>query len=196
MFYPFFFFFLMIRRPPRSTLFPYTTLFRSSERSSFSVLPRRWAWLSDTPSNSTASAASAPARRALATRASRRAWASVGGGMTGSLWRHANGEDIYGRADGRWPPASQTEDALRVAAAHGVALERRQGIDAGETAFHVADVMRVVGPVHDVVGAADVDAQRERLRAIGHAVVVDVAEVIARRGLGARAARIHVLEAD
>src|SRR5579859_6143992 len=33
------FFFLMIRRPPRSTLFPYTTLFRSS-------LPRarRWPW--------------------------------------------------------------------------------------------------------------------------------------------------------
>src|SRR5574343_1637774 len=30
------FFFLMIRRPPRSTLFPYTTLFRSDDRS-----PRR-----------------------------------------------------------------------------------------------------------------------------------------------------------
>src|ERR1039457_7417484 len=28
------FFFLMIRRPPRSTLFPYTTLFRSSSLSS------------------------------------------------------------------------------------------------------------------------------------------------------------------
>src|SRR5256885_11295356 len=28
---PLFFFFLMIRRPPRSTLFPYTTLFRSFE---------------------------------------------------------------------------------------------------------------------------------------------------------------------
>src|SRR5258707_14877464 len=27
------FFFLMIRRPPRSTLFPYTTLFRSGEAS-------------------------------------------------------------------------------------------------------------------------------------------------------------------
>src|SRR3712207_6941774 len=27
-----FFFFLMIRRPPRSTLFPYTTLFRSDPR--------------------------------------------------------------------------------------------------------------------------------------------------------------------
>src|SRR3972149_4691867 len=30
----FLFFFLMIRRPPRSTLFPYTTLFRSAARSS------------------------------------------------------------------------------------------------------------------------------------------------------------------
>src|SRR2546430_17061193 len=30
-FYSCFFFFLMIRRPPRSTLFPYTTLFRSSQ---------------------------------------------------------------------------------------------------------------------------------------------------------------------
>src|SRR2546430_7162774 len=29
-----FFFFLMIRRPPRSTLFPYTTLFRSSSKRS------------------------------------------------------------------------------------------------------------------------------------------------------------------
>src|SRR2546430_10395142 len=29
-----FFFFLMIRRPPRSTLFPYTTLFRSLGRNS------------------------------------------------------------------------------------------------------------------------------------------------------------------
>src|SRR2546429_5150961 len=31
----FLFFFLMIRRPPRSTLFPYTTLFRSSPISRF-----------------------------------------------------------------------------------------------------------------------------------------------------------------
>src|SRR2546423_9966891 len=46
-----FFFFLMIRRPPRSTLFPYTTLFRSC-RTGFSStvlqvaarhsLPRNW----------------------------------------------------------------------------------------------------------------------------------------------------------
>src|SRR5947209_16930257 len=31
LFFPFFFF-LMIRRPPRSTLFPYTTLFRSAAK--------------------------------------------------------------------------------------------------------------------------------------------------------------------
>src|SRR3712207_8951714 len=30
-----YFFFLMIRRPPRSTLFPYTTLFRSEARIAF-----------------------------------------------------------------------------------------------------------------------------------------------------------------
>src|SRR2546430_7806275 len=36
---PFFFFFLMIRRPPRSTLFPYTTLFRSPRRQAGEHLP-------------------------------------------------------------------------------------------------------------------------------------------------------------
>src|SRR5256886_17026523 len=34
-----FFFFLMIRRPPRSTLFPYTTLFRSHEATVGAGLP-------------------------------------------------------------------------------------------------------------------------------------------------------------
>src|SRR5687768_18575528 len=34
------FFFLMIRRPPRSTLFPYTTLFRSTGRRSTGRIPR------------------------------------------------------------------------------------------------------------------------------------------------------------
>src|SRR2546430_10187967 len=36
-----FFFFLMIRRPPRSTLFPYTTLFRSNRASRRRHLPQR-----------------------------------------------------------------------------------------------------------------------------------------------------------
>src|SRR5436190_22846780 len=34
------FFFLMIRRPPRSTLFPYTTLFRSARRRSRACVER------------------------------------------------------------------------------------------------------------------------------------------------------------
>src|SRR6266446_8096679 len=45
------FFFLMIRRPPRSTLFPYTTLFRSLQPvqvavndATGGVLPARTAW--------------------------------------------------------------------------------------------------------------------------------------------------------
>src|SRR6266700_6924284 len=45
-----FFFFLMIRRPPRSTLFPYTTLFRSRTRRCWcctSLAPR---WLPGTRS--------------------------------------------------------------------------------------------------------------------------------------------------
>src|SRR5471030_3404735 len=35
------FFFLMIRRPPRSTLFPYTTLFRSLHRQGWAPQPDR-----------------------------------------------------------------------------------------------------------------------------------------------------------
>src|SRR3712207_8152237 len=34
-----FFFFLMIRRPPRSTLFPYTTLFRSTRPAQSALVP-------------------------------------------------------------------------------------------------------------------------------------------------------------
>src|SRR5476651_2834932 len=37
-----FFFFLMIRRPPRSTLFPYTTLFRSHASVATASFPAMW----------------------------------------------------------------------------------------------------------------------------------------------------------
>src|SRR3712207_8008362 len=37
--YTVFFFFLMIRRPPRSTLFPYTTLFRSPIAKALKITP-------------------------------------------------------------------------------------------------------------------------------------------------------------
>src|SRR3989449_7583237 len=43
-----FFFFLMIRRPPRSTLFPYTTLFRSSLWLAVALFAR-WTWSIDLP---------------------------------------------------------------------------------------------------------------------------------------------------
>src|SRR3712207_8986883 len=39
----FYFFFLMIRRPPRSTLFPYTTLFRSTVKSQADQLEKKFA---------------------------------------------------------------------------------------------------------------------------------------------------------
>src|SRR2546430_11607143 len=44
------FFFLMIRRPPRSTLFPYTTLFRSWESQDVAIPAeyRRILWLIET----------------------------------------------------------------------------------------------------------------------------------------------------
>src|SRR3712207_9272212 len=50
-------FFLMIRRPPRSTLFPYTTLFRSHGTSSF--VPRR----APVTREQSAAAGARPARR-------------------------------------------------------------------------------------------------------------------------------------
>src|SRR2546428_10172266 len=43
--YVYFFFFLMIRRPPRSTLFPYTTLFRSSQPLAVLSLTETFTWV-------------------------------------------------------------------------------------------------------------------------------------------------------
>src|SRR2546430_14866628 len=44
-----FFFFLMIRRPPRSTLFPYTTLFRSlNEREPIEMRKKALFWAGQT----------------------------------------------------------------------------------------------------------------------------------------------------
>src|SRR5258706_4109382 len=55
---PLFFFFLMIRRPPRSTLFPYTTLFRSQAAATPSVR-QLVAWAAEHP----AADLSVPARQ-------------------------------------------------------------------------------------------------------------------------------------
>src|SRR3712207_7664473 len=42
-----FFFFLMIRRPPRSTLFPYTTLFRSQAKREYNEAMADAAWIAE-----------------------------------------------------------------------------------------------------------------------------------------------------
>src|SRR5205807_8733141 len=42
-----FLFFLMIRRPPRSTLFPYTTLFRSALESKSVIVARDGKWIDE-----------------------------------------------------------------------------------------------------------------------------------------------------
>src|SRR5438067_8025411 len=52
MFYYLIFFFLMIRRPPRSTLFPYTTLFRPAPAASGATARHRWCPTSTTPARS------------------------------------------------------------------------------------------------------------------------------------------------
>src|ERR1039457_7418241 len=44
-----FFFFVMIRRPPRSTLFPYTTLFRSRKHDSLGPWTRAVRWTRKAP---------------------------------------------------------------------------------------------------------------------------------------------------
>src|SRR3712207_7495686 len=69
-----FFFFLMIRRPPRSTLFPYTTLFRSSFASARAIAtrccwpPESWAGRLCIRSDSDTLSRSASARRFAAGR--------------------------------------------------------------------------------------------------------------------------------
>src|SRR3712207_7853314 len=65
------FFFLMIRRPPRSTLFPYTTLFRSRERGGGKGAVRSAAHRADRLSALRAGLPGAVAPRAAARRARR-----------------------------------------------------------------------------------------------------------------------------
>src|SRR5258706_4104598 len=57
------FFFLMIRRPPRSTLFPYTTLFRSRLGREHFDLPAAAPWLRVHAADARSFLACAPARK-------------------------------------------------------------------------------------------------------------------------------------
>src|SRR2546429_7239287 len=73
-----FFFFLMIRRPPRSTLFPYTTLFRSNLAQSFNAVGAVVALLVVGPLILTATAPSAAELAGLRDRKSTRLNSSHG----------------------------------------------------------------------------------------------------------------------
>src|SRR5690348_2466834 len=99
-----------------------------------------------------ASAASAPARRALAMSSpSWSRWLSCG--ITFSqVVPTAYGS---GRTACHAPAGLlEVEDALRIAAAHRFALSGGERVHPGEAALHVADIVRVVGAVHDPVGTA------------------------------------------
>src|SRR2546429_3971020 len=69
-----FFFFLMIRRPPRSTLFPYTTLFRSVHR----LCPRQFQLRKATRSSSSTDEVHPPSTRLAGDRKSTRLNSSHG----------------------------------------------------------------------------------------------------------------------
>src|SRR3712207_8431850 len=64
----YFFFFLMIRRPPRSTLFPYTTLFRSNNSYMYPSISGSFIFTSLIPKN-----------KYLSFGKVRASWAEVGG---------------------------------------------------------------------------------------------------------------------
>ena len=68
----FMFFFLMIRRPPRSTLFPYTTLFRSALQSALKRLENK-GYLRSKEGESTAERAGRPKRYFYITASGKRA---------------------------------------------------------------------------------------------------------------------------
>src|SRR5262245_36685371 len=94
--------------------------------------------------------------------------------------------------------ASQLKYTLRVAAAHGLHMGRRQRVDTRQTALHVADIMREVGAVHELVRPADVEAEVERVEPISDRIVVDAPHVATRllpdAGAGRRPHLVHAIE--
>src|SRR3989442_7691312 len=72
------FFFLMIRRPPRSTLFPYTTLFRSRAAGRFSDSETSWVLAGGTEGSFLCSLSSRFSGRGGGVGSLPRAWRRVG----------------------------------------------------------------------------------------------------------------------
>src|SRR3989441_6760714 len=127
------FFFLMIRRPPRSTLFPYTTLFRSTSASVRPATRTRLSRLLFPPTTCTVAGATRSARATRATTAALAA-PSTGGAVTRTRRTPSCQPRISSReARGCTRRRSRAPSALRLAGVltevgrhHAVvALERR-----------------------------------------------------------------------
>src|SRR2546421_8076464 len=84
----------MIRRPPRSTLFPYTTLFRSRGRGSEGALPRR------RPREQPVAAVAAPSRPLrVALLTSARAWRGSGVSLSHIARSEEHTSELQSRSD-------------------------------------------------------------------------------------------------
>src|SRR6266705_4843000 len=107
------FFFLMIRRPPRSTLFPYTTLFRSSGRARMDLSRRLQA------------GARPRAARPWAARGPARDVPRVG--ARPGTWRDARGDGVRGAVAAHGACASGAVRPVRRAGVEAGAVLRDRG---------------------------------------------------------------------
>src|SRR2546429_6888466 len=128
MLYSLFFFFLMIRRPPRSTLFPYTTLFRSGLALEPQARQER--------ARGRARRALLPKDRGEPERAAERARAEVGVAADQHVVEHGELAKDLGVLEGARDPAPR--DRVR---SHGQEVTAEEGDATGRGAFE---------PSHDV----------------------------------------------
>src|SRR5215216_6250947 len=131
-----FFFFLMIRRPPRSTLFPYTTLFRS-------------------PSSPRPCTARRPARGGAP------GSGRVRRGRRSSPRSGSDGRARGGRRPAGPPNAGRLDDPVLVPVAALAAAERERAIDAAYAGDD--DVRELVGQSMAVVQASAANGLLERV---------------------------------
>src|SRR5437762_13150065 len=93
------FFFFMIRRPPRSTLFPYTTLFRSASRRAFSTPPAAICSERSSPRSGCSTCAMRTCSGEIGRASCReRVWVGVGGGGV----KKKGGEEVGGEHGRRY----------------------------------------------------------------------------------------------
>src|SRR2546422_10560766 len=103
------FFFLMIRRPPRSTLFPYTTLFRSGY---FSKARDHYAFQSPQDSVALATRMGFPTPASVLDQGTAQRWLRLGFAVTYHVPGVEGGFSIEQTVSGAWLVAGATVDRL------------------------------------------------------------------------------------